>query len=206
MINMLNRLIKTITFGAIFAAFVTIAGYFIYCAIILIWSPPPKNNIETHDAIIALTGGAGRIGNAFELLIEKKAPKLLISGVLNNVTMDELIKNNSSNLSPANIKKIKNHCCISLDYIADTTETNAIESSTWILKKKIKSIILVTSSSHMPRSYLQFHREINNEVRITPYPIHLKKRLDLVMSVNFWSYAAREYIKFCGSWIRLERI
>lgn len=180
-------------------------GSIAYVISILVWPTPNLDNAQKKHAIIALTGEQGRIERAFTLLLDKKAEKLLISGVLHNVELREIITNNSELLSRRQKQKLQNHCCITLDYIADTTEANAIESEKWINKNDVNSIILVTSAPHMPRSYLQFSKILDNTISITPYPVRTKRRLDLVMEAKFWSYAAREYIKFLGSWIRLEK-
>ena len=201
MTTLLKKLLKVLSFLFI----CLIVGGFIYVLSILVWPTPYMDDIQKHDSIIVLTGEANRIENAFTILLDKKAEKLLISGVLNNVELGEIISNNSASLSREQKQKLQSHCCISLDYIADTTETNAIESNKWIQKNNVSSIILVTSAPHMPRSYLQFSRTLGNTVSITPYPVRTKRRLDLVMEPKFWSYAAREYIKFLGSWIRLEK-
>ncbi len=200
---MIKFIFKALALAFIICSSVVFAGYLIYCSAILIWSPP--NTLDNHDAIIVLTGSKGRIETGFELLIDNHAPKMLISGVLNQVSRDELIQNNAENLTLDQLKIIQNHCCIALDYTADTTETNAIESAQWITDNDIKSIILVTSASHMPRAYLLFHRILDDTIKITTYPYQTQRRFDLVMSQEFWHYAAREYIKFGGNLIRLER-
>jgi uncharacterized SAM-binding protein YcdF (DUF218 family) len=201
MMTVLKKLLKISLF--LFACMVI--GGSVYVISILVWPTPHKDTMSKHEAIIALTGEQGRIERAFTLLLDKKADKLLISGVLNRVELNEIIENNSTSLSNVQKRTLQTHCCITLDYIADTTETNAIESNKWIQKNNISSIILVTSAPHMPRSYLQFSRTLPNTTTITPYLVRTKPRLHLVMEQKFWSYAAREYIKFLGSWIRLER-
>jgi len=187
-----------------FLACACVAGYFIYVATILMWNPPEKANLQKHDAVIVLTGGPNRIEQAFTLLLAEKADRLLITGVLNAVPIADIVANNSQTLSKTNQEKLQNHCCIAIDYVADTTETNAIESAKWISQNNIKSIILVTSASHMPRGYLQFKRNLDKSIIITSYPTKRGDDYDLVISKKFWSYALREYTKFIGSWIRLE--
>ncbi len=49
----------------------------------------PENSA---DAIVALTGGNGRLEYALQLLAEHKANILFISGVGENVTIDDIIK------------------------------------------------------------------------------------------------------------------
>jgi uncharacterized SAM-binding protein YcdF (DUF218 family) len=202
MTNFSRTTIRKVATSMIIVVGIIFGGYILYVATILMWSSP--KNIESHDAIIVLTGSKGRIETGFGLLLDDKAPRMLISGVQNNTTFDDLITANITHLNDAQITLIRHHCCIELDYIADTTATNAIETAKWIKANNIQKFILVTSVSHMPRAYLQFHNTIDNKVGITPYPHREGKRLELVMTPSFWHYAAREYFKFVGSLIQLE--
>jgi uncharacterized SAM-binding protein YcdF (DUF218 family) len=178
-----------------------VAGFLLYASIILLWSKNAED-LNDADSIIVLTGSKGRIEAGFELLLMDKSPRLLISGVTNGVTFQEIV--NARDMGRNDKQKIRNHCCIELDYIADTTETNAIESASWIQKKNIKSIILVTSYLHMPRAALQFNRALPNTVTVQSYPVRSERRLSLFTSTDFWLYSAHEYIKYLGSWVRLE--
>jgi|GEM_PF-594299 len=204
MMQLLSKIFKKLVRTTLISIGLVALGYLLYCATILIWSPPRDHKIKTqsHDAIIVLTGSHGRIETGFQLLLDKKAPDLLITGVLKRVSKDQLIDKNSDKLTQKQKQILKSHCCIDIDYIADTTHTNAIETQKWINRNDIQSIILVTSESHMPRAYLNFLWEVDKNISIIPYPYHRKRRIDLVFTYDFWHYAAREYIKFGGTIIR----
>lgn len=174
-----------------------LSGFILYAATILIWSAP--NFIFKHDAIIVLTGSKGRIEKGFSLLLNNKAPRMLISGVEENSAMADIIEQNSQNLNRNQIERIRNHCCIALDRIANTTETNAIESAKWIRDNQIKSILMVTSSQHMPRAYLLFSNAIDDDVFITVYPYQAQSRLTFITSQSFWRSVVEEYMKFIGT-------
>ena len=59
---------------------------------------------------------------------------------------------------------------IQLGYMADSTYTNALETSQWIKENQLNNIILVTSFYHMPRSLLEMHHRLPN-LEVTPYSI-----------------------------------
>lgn len=198
---LIKFLFKSVILAALIVATMLVIGFASYVTSILLWSPP--KDLKPHDAIVVLTGGAGRIETGFELLVDDRAPKMLISGVLEKISMNDIIENNTTNFTNGQKSKIDNHCCVELDYIADTTTTNAVETNQWVLQNDVQSIILVTSHSHMPRAYLNFAWILPEGVQITAYPYHAKTRLSLVVSQQFWQYALREYMKFGGTFIRL---
>ena len=115
------------------------------------------------DAIVVLTGGTNRISTGFELLEQKQAGKLFISGVYRGVEVSELLKSwrgSENDLS----------CCIVLGYEAANTRENAQEVAAWIERENIQSLYLVTSNYHMRRALSEL-REIAPGVDIRPYPV-----------------------------------
>ena len=120
--------------------------------------------VEKADAIIVLTGGPDRISSAIHLLENQNAPQLFISGVNKVVKEEDLLKK----VPPELRSKIH------LGYMADSTYTNALESSDWIQQNNLKTIILLTSFYHMPRSLIEMHQQIPN-LKIYPYSIFPNK-------------------------------
>ena len=116
------------------------------------------------DAIVVLTGGSQRIDTALKLLKKHKADYLLISGVNKQVTEDMLLKN----------VPLKHRVKITLGYEAENTVGNAKEINQWIENKQIKSILLITSFYHMPRSILEISR-LNPDLKIAPWPVFPKE-------------------------------
>lgn len=145
-----------------------------------------------HDAIIVLTGGANRINSGLDLLNQKKAPLLFISGTDERVTSEELIDiwGKSDNSNPP--------CCIVLGRNAKNTKGNAIESYQWISNNSISSIILVTAYYHMPRSIIEFS-SLLGDINIEPYPVgyYGKNKIEL----DGWFLLAGEYNKYM--WVYL---
>ena len=122
------------------------------------------------DAIVVLTGGSGRVHRGLQLLAEKRANKLFISGVYHGVDVQELLR--ISQRSPGDLD-----CCIALGYEADSTRGNAHETASWMREQGLRSLRLVTAAYHMPRSLLEFHRVLPG-VEIVPHPVfpeHVKQ-------------------------------
>ncbi len=123
------------------------------------------------DAIVVLTGGSGRVHRGLQLLAEKRAKKLFISGVYRGVDVQELLR--ISQRSPGDLE-----CCIALGYEADSTRGNARETASWMREQGLRSLRLVTAAYHMPRSMLEFHRVLPG-AEIVPHPVfpeHVKQR------------------------------
>src|SRR4051812_11728514 len=52
----------------------------------------PSDNSGRTDAIVVLTGGSGRLDYGLLLLIEGKSDSLFISGVSQNITLEQLLQ------------------------------------------------------------------------------------------------------------------
>lgn len=145
------------------------------------------------DAIVVLTGGTGRIKAGLNLLREKKGQRLLISGVYPATTSKQLIETNK------NSKAIFD-CCVDLGRVAENTIGNALEAADWASKNDYKSLILVTSAFHMPRTLIEFSNAMPS-LKLIPHPVRLPKK-------NWWTdghttaLLAREYSKLILSWVR----
>ena len=154
------RGLRRLLFGLVFLALVLVAGFFWFLADL---PQNPADPERSTDAIVVLTGGAGRVSRGLELLEAGKAKKLFISGVYYAVDVNELLR--VAERKPEDLT-----CCISLGYEAGDTRGNAAETAAWIRKQGYRSLRLVTSAYHMPRSLLQFRR-LMPEVEILIHPV-----------------------------------
>ncbi|TAH34140.1 MAG: YdcF family protein [Alphaproteobacteria bacterium] len=118
------------------------------------------------DAIVVLTGGVERLQVSADLLFQKRAKKLLITGVGDRVK-------NIDSLHLMFPKKFDPACCIELGYRAADTYGNAIESAHWMEENKFTSMRLVTAAYHMPRSLMEFQAAMPN-VKIIAHPVFLE--------------------------------
>ena len=140
--------------------------------------------IPSADAIVVLTGGAERLPTALSLLEDKKAPKMLISGVNSKVSMGALF----GRINEDYLKRID------LGYKADNTFENALETKEWVLKNDVKSVLLVTSFYHMPRSLFELRSEMP-DIQIYPVPVFMQTEQHWTYTRNAWLVFI-EYNKF----------
>jgi uncharacterized SAM-binding protein YcdF (DUF218 family) len=115
------------------------------------------------DGIVILTGGKERIQKGMALFQKLKAKRVLISGV------DKIVK-----LEIIKAKQLKGyddfHQFTDLGYGAVNTFSNALEAATWVKQHDFKSIALVTSHFHMPRSFWLFTKTMP-EIEIFPISV-----------------------------------
>jgi uncharacterized SAM-binding protein YcdF (DUF218 family) len=114
---------------------------------------------EKADGIVVLTGGASRIEDAIDLMARGKGQRLLISGV-NRMTSEREI----ARLKPEHENIIA--CCVDLDRTAVNTITNATETRRWVMDRGFKSLIVVTSSYHMPRAMAELSHQLPDTMLI----------------------------------------
>lgn len=99
------------------------------------------------DAVVALTGGSGRIERGLEILRAHQAERMLVSGVDREVRPSEFAAHYGVG---ADLMR----CCIALGYESVDTRSNAREAARWIAANKVRSVRLVTSDWHMRRAAL----------------------------------------------------
>lgn len=157
-----------------------------------------RANAARADAIVALTGGPHRIAEAVLLLREGRADRLLISGVNTEVS--------PAKLAEATAVEAKLFaCCVDLDYRARDTIGNAAEIARWARERGFRSLIVVTSSYHMPRTLNELTAAAP-DLTLTPHPVATP---GLVFE-RWWMdrdgvrLLAGEYLKYVASAVRLR--
>ncbi len=118
---------------------------------------------ERADAIVALTGGAERIGDAARLLADGLGRRLLITGVNPRTTADDIARREPR------LKPLLD-CCVDLDRRAMNTVGNATETADWARRHGVRSLIVVTSSWHMPRTLAEL-RAAAPDLRFVPFAV-----------------------------------
>ena len=142
------------------------------------------------DIAVVLTGDTGRITAAARLLRRNNVPVLFISGVGGGAELDAL--SGSDILSENDKQKI------SLGRKALNTRENALETRDFLQGREVKSILLITSYYHIPRSKLEFKRVFPDAV-IKPYPVFNTKS-----SYKSLKLLVKEYNKFILASIRAK--
>lgn len=152
-------------------AFLWFVGFMVF--IYSIQKKPLDRETKT-DAIVVWTGWNCRITTGIELLSENLAPKLFISGIKGGYPYLPLDRCRSDYGKSMNLQSemIRLQHQIYLGPQALSTVGNALETAKWIKEQDVKSVRLVTTAIHMPRSLKEFQRECP-DITIIPHPVSL---------------------------------
>lgn len=155
-----SRLAGAIAAAVFFTVIAWAAGLVWFAALI----PDRVDDPATRtDAIVVLTGGAERIRTGLDLLAAGAGERLLITGVNRDVSVDAILR-----YAPGTPESLKPD--IDLGYEADNTSGNAAEAAAWVRANGYRSLRLVTSNYHLPRSLLEFRRMLPG-VEIVANPV-----------------------------------
>jgi len=165
-----------------------------------LWLLPDEEVVldRNADGIVVLTGGTSRVADALELLAAGRGKRLLISGVNPGTTTA-----NIAHQAAGYDKLLK--CCVDLDYSAINTLGNAVETRRWAIDRGFHSLVIVTSSYHMPRALAEISHQLP-DVTLIPFPV-VSDRLRLE---PWWSNGATtrlvlsEYFKYLYAHLRMR--
>ncbi len=180
--------------GAGLSALALLAGFLVFVNALARHERIPADRA---DGIVALTGGAQRIGDAIDLLAGGYGRRLLITGVNERTSRDEIAR-----LNPTQRALIA--CCVDLDYRARNTIGNAIETRRWMRAHRFSTVAVVTSNYHMPRTLIELDHALKDSDRVLPHPV-VTEGFD---ADRWWQspptakLVASEYVKFLASWVR----
>lgn len=154
------------------------------------------HDLPRGDAIVALTGGVERIPDAVGWLAQGRGDRLLISGVGSQVRLDQLARKSPSLRSWLG-------CCVDVGHEALNTVGNAEETRAWAAGRGYRSLLVVTSSYHMPRAMLELRRHMPG-VKLIAAPVVT----DRLQDMRLWSdlpllkTLGQEYAKFLVAYVR----
>lgn len=147
-----------------------------------------QSNAKT-DAIVVLTGGRGRVDEGIKLYRENRATWLFLMGVDPLVRKSELFREHQGKRGGEGVF---------LDKVSRNTLENALQAREFIVRKKVGSIILITSRYHMKRAILIFQNVLPKNVVIYPFPVDSKN-----LKEEWWSHGGSfrllmgEFYKYC---------
>ena len=172
-------------------------GFFTFTALVIAPFVAPDRQVRLHeirfDGGVVFSGDVNRIDKGFVLLNEQKVKKLLISGVGAHIRIDHIFPTNRSLARlDAHIRK----CCIALGTHATNTMGNVEETLGWAEKHHIKTLALITSDYHMPRSRVIFFLK-QSELEMQPVAVRNVDRENPLARRNiaFLLKVFREYSK-----------
>lgn len=122
--------------------------------------PPPPAHV---DGIVALTGGAGRVERALQLLRTGQADKLLVTGIGGGTDLATLGRLAGIDTGPLAAR-------VTLGRYAASTRGNGVEAAAWVARNRVASLIVVTASYHMPRALAELRFALPG-VRLYPLPV-----------------------------------
>ena len=150
---------------------------------------PAGDDLDT-ESVVVLTGGPSRIDRALDILIAKKAERLLVSGVDRDVKPAELAAEyeQSNELF---------ECCVDLGFQAVDTRSNALETARWVARREDASVRLVTSDWHMRRARLELERAMPPEVKIVSDAVATEPSLSTLFK-EYNKYLMRQLAALAG--------
>ncbi|MET0605536.1 MAG: YdcF family protein [Beijerinckiaceae bacterium] len=148
------------------------------------------------DGVVVLTGASDRIAAGADLVIANRNLRLLISGLNEKVTRDDMLAQHPQ------LRAI-DQCCLDLGWRAMNTVGNALEARDWAARNGYRSITLVTSASHMPRAIAEFAHAMP---AVTLHPHAAGARADATpwrLDLSQWRIIGFEYAKYVFSRLRM---
>lgn len=150
----------------------------------------PQSSNETADAVVVLTGGANRIDRALTLLEDKRAEKMLISGVDKDVKPAELAAEYGRDDALFS-------CCIDLGFRSVDTRSNALETARWVARHDVQSLLLVTHDWHMRRARLELDQAVDEDVSIINDAVKTEPSFKILFK-EYNKYILRQIVAWIG--------
>jgi uncharacterized SAM-binding protein YcdF (DUF218 family) len=155
-----SRLARVLLLAVALVAVVIAVDFSRFVWIVTTAAPPADARA---DGIVVLTGGAERIPNGIALLAAGRASRMLISGV-NPQVSEAAVARDKPSLAAFN------GCCVDFGREAADTIGNAAEARKWVEAHGFRSVMVVTSAYHIPRSLAEFAEALPDRTLI-PYPV-----------------------------------
>ena len=183
-----RRLVQTLVVTPLLALVVMVGGFFWFALNV---ASEETAFADMADGIVVLTGGASRINDAVEL----HGVQAAASGSSSPASRRPPTPPTSPVCSPS--ASTGSAAVSILDYSAVNTIGNAVETRRWALGHGFRSLVVVTSSYHMPRAMLELVHRLPG-VTLIPFSVVTEQH----RTEPWWSNAASakilvsEYLKY----------
>jgi uncharacterized SAM-binding protein YcdF (DUF218 family) len=134
------------------------------------------------DAIVVLAGGKGRVDEGVRLYRARRAEYLFLIGVDPSVRKSDLYRPQPGDPSPEGVI---------LERASRNTMENAMFGREVIMRKYVRSVLLITSRYHMKRAAILFRNALPKEVTINPYPVDTNN-----LKEAWWNHGGSFYLLF----------
>jgi uncharacterized SAM-binding protein YcdF (DUF218 family) len=134
------------------------------------------------DAIVVLAGGKGRVDEGVRLYRERRAGYLFLIGVDPSVRKSDLYRPQPGDPSPDGVI---------LERASRNTLENAILGRDVILRRQVRSVLLITSRYHMKRAAILFRNALPGNLTIYPYPVDTRN-----LKEAWWNHGGSFYLLF----------
>lgn len=151
--------------------------------------PQPLDG-RTTDAIVVLTGGAGRIDHGLLLLKDGAAKRMLISGVDRSVRPIELAQRYKTPMRMFD-------CCVTLGREAIDTRSNALETARWLNRRNFHTVRLITTDWHMRRAALELRQAMPADIVLVYDAVPSRPSL-MVLFKEYNKYLLRRIVALIG--------
>lgn len=131
------------------------------------------DELLVYDCGVVLTGAAGRLREAFEILAQKKLKKLIVSGVYGGTQLHEIFPQ----LPYYPEVRVED---IILEKVSGSTVENAEESLVLLRSQSCRSVLLITSDLHMYRARRIFEHFLPADIHLESYAVSsVKNEIDI---------------------------
>lgn len=190
---MLHSVIRIYLVTIITSFFVLVLGFvYFFCQIEVAGEARPRHG----DAIIVFSGDAERIKTSTKLLSDGFSKQLIIVGQDNKNEIETLRASNVSLFS----------CCVKVDQGSMSTAEDAKLAKTMLAGIPVRSLILVTSSFHMPRARMELKRQFPSAV-VIPYGTNNRNInfYEIISDKELRSLLFEEYIHYIASIVPINK-
>lgn len=191
--SLLSRAAVAFGIGLVAVAALVFAGFVNFVARVPVGEQATP---AASDGIVAMTGGAERLSDGLILLASGRGKRLLISGVNAETSERALARAQPDYAAFA-------RCCVDLGRRALNTAGNAVETRRWAESHGFRSLIVVTSGYHMPRTMLELAREMPN-AELIPYAVTDRWGAPWWRDWPTARLLVGEYVKFVAALVRVR--